>query len=86
MGTLISLASLDSFPLEGEAFFVWGAASRTRRLLCARRVVARHEKCTPVGRGLAPAAPSLPLQGKVARPKAVTDEAFSPIRPVHEDL
>ena len=44
MGTLISLASLDSFPLEGGSLFAWGATTRRAYLrACRGRQAPRKE-------------------------------------------
>ena len=70
VGTLISLASLDSFPLEGGSHY-------------GTRSVRPYGRSITAGRPHPPRyARHLPLYGKVPPPQAATAEVFSSIRPV----
>ena len=44
VGTLISLALLDSFPLEGGSLFAWGATTRRAYLRACRGRQAPRKK------------------------------------------
>ena len=59
VGTLISLASLDSFPLEGGSLFAWGATTRRAYLrACRGRQAPRNN--APCRAGACPLRPISP--------------------------